>query len=333
MPSGKDFATAQELLRPTEACDVELGHGIRTLAQQLTPSHSLTSRRYAVWPIIRSHVDPPCVSYMQRQQHFDIAHLIQRVPPSYWGRGPPPRKYAQCNPIGMSTGQPATIRPMKTRRNAAEIQEIDWLIANLEKWENCIQHTVNSLNHSTSKTVNCCRFRASLISLLCMVSALKLFRPRRGTHPLFDGQLPDKLTRPQPVTYCTLCWRLTLRSEKMQQAKQPVPPDAGIRRLSNRYCAEHNPSDPRSRYWTDRLYREAFERELAALSDDHTVDMQQARKLAYERAHVRKPQPKRSLERHKKIRELLAKGMTQAEIARRLGVSRQAVGKVVRGNG
>ncbi|WP_228396942.1 helix-turn-helix domain-containing protein [Limnobaculum xujianqingii] len=165
-----------------------------------------------------------------------------------------------------------------------------------------------------------------------MVGALKLLRPHRGTHPRFDGRLPDKLTRPQPVTYCVLCWRLSLRSERMLQAKQPVPPDAGIRRLSDRYCAEHNPSDPRSRYWTDRRYKDAFERELALLLHDLAMDRQQARKLAYERAHVRKAPPKRSPLMHEKVRELVAQGITQAEIARRLGVSRQAVWKVVKRN-
>ncbi|WP_037587491.1 helix-turn-helix domain-containing protein [Stenoxybacter acetivorans] len=58
--------------------------------------------------------------------------------------------------------------------------------------------------------------------------------------------------------------------------------------------------------------------------------MEQARKLAYERAHTRKPQPKRSPAMHDKVRTLLAQGLTQAEIARRLGVSRQAVWKVAK---
>ena len=141
------------------------------------------------------------------------------------------------------------------------------------------------------------RFQASFFSLVHMVGALKLLRPHRGIHPRFDGRLPDKLIRPKPLIYCVLCRRLSLRSERMLQAKQTVPPDAGIRRLSDRYCAGHNPSDQRSRYWTDRRYKKAFERELTLLLIAPSLDIGQVRRRAYERVHIRKPQPKRSPER------------------------------------
>ena len=104
---------------------------------------------------------------------------------------------------------------------------------------------------------------------------------------------------------------MSLRSERMLEAKQHVPPDAGIRRLSNRYCAEHNPSDQRSRYWTDRQYKKAFERELALLLIAPSLDMGQVRRRAYERVYIRKPQLKRSPERQRAIKELLAQGLTQ----------------------
>lgn len=97
----------------------------------------------------------------------------------------------------------------------------------------------------------------------------------------------------------------------MLEAKQHVSPDAGIRRLSNRYCAEHNPSDQRSRYWTDRQYKKAFERELALLLIAPSLDMGQVRRRAYERVYIRKPQLKRSPERQRAIKELLAQGLTQ----------------------
>lgn len=61
--------------------------------------------------------------------------------------------------------------------------------------------------------------------------------------------------------------------------------------------------------------------------------MEQARKLAYERAHIRKPSPKRSPKTQQTIKALLAQGLNQSEIARGLGLSQQAVWKVVRGNG
>lgn len=185
--------------------------------------------------------------------------------------------------------------------------------------------TINSKHHR--------RFQSSFFSLVHMVGALKLLRPHRGIHPRFDGRLPNGLTRPQSVIYCVLCRQMSLRSERMLEAKQHVPADAGILRLSNRYCAEHNPCDQRSRYWTDRQYKKAFERELALLLIAPSLDMGQVRRRAYERVYIRKPQPKRSPERQRTIKELLAQGLNQSEIARRLGLSQQAVWKVVRGNG
>ena len=82
----------------------------------------------------------------------------------------------------------------------------------------------------------------------------------------------------------------------------------------------------------DRRYKDAFERELALLLIAPSLDMGQVRRRAYERVHIRKPQPKRSPERQKTIKELLDQGLTLSEIARRLGVSRQAIWKVVKGN-
>lgn len=48
MPLRMVFDRAQELLRPVDDCYLALGNGLCALARQLTSSHSLTSRRYAV---------------------------------------------------------------------------------------------------------------------------------------------------------------------------------------------------------------------------------------------------------------------------------------------
>lgn len=48
MPLRMVFDRAQELLRPVDDCYLALGNGLCALARQLTPSHSLTSRHYAV---------------------------------------------------------------------------------------------------------------------------------------------------------------------------------------------------------------------------------------------------------------------------------------------
>lgn len=327
MQSQDAFSRALMLLVPVIGCETLLAFGIQQLAKHLTPSHSLTSRRYAVWPLVHRYVDAPFERCLRHWHgHWD-ERLLQGALLSRWSRGPPPWRIEGNAASAMSTGPPLTKNPRRKTRSTTEVQEIDWQIANLEEWRQHLESAIALAGamDATERHV-CC---ASLISIQNLLTALQYFRPLRGGHPRFDGLLPDRLTRPQPVTYCALCWRLSLRSEKLGEGKSPIPPDAGVRRLSNRYCAVHNPSDPDSRYWTDRRYREGFERQLVLLRVDQGLGEVELRQLAYKRAHEPRPVIRHSSGLREKVQAMLVEGLSQAEIARRLGVSRQTVWKIV----
>src|SRR5699024_9079439 len=54
-------------------CDIHIAEGLRQLAKELTPSHSLISRRYSVWSNVRRYLDQPfddCITaYRGRWPH------------------------------------------------------------------------------------------------------------------------------------------------------------------------------------------------------------------------------------------------------------------------
>ena len=95
-----------------------------------------------------------------------------------------------------------------------------------------------------------------------------------------------------------------------------------------RYCTEHIPSSTNSCYRNDHRHRESFKEWLRILGAEKVIspsydptDQINIRKKAYDFSHAR------LTERRVKILKLYAMGLSQAEIARQLGITRQAVSK------
>lgn len=121
--------------------------------------------------------------------------------------------------------------------------------------------------------------------------------------------------------FCELCWRFTVAFDSYSEGEDK--PTGNIR-----YCAEHIPSSASSYYRNDHRHREKFEewlrilgaQKVLSLSSDPT-DQIHIRKKAYDFSHAK------LTERRIKILKLYAAGLSQAEIARQLGITRQAVSK------
>ncbi|WP_162884962.1 helix-turn-helix domain-containing protein [Pseudomonas syringae] len=111
--------------------------------------------------------------------------------------------------------------------------------------------------------------------------------------------------------------------------------------LSNRYCHVHKPGSPK--YHADLRYKAAFHHHLSALSRSgrsefafnflppSSADTQEIRKLAYDQVHsglhvVTTGEPS-SLGLREKVWLMHEEGISQSEMARRLGISRQAISK------
>ncbi|MCH4271784.1 hypothetical protein [Kerstersia gyiorum] len=130
--------------------------------------------------------------------------------------------------------------------------------------------------------------------------------------------------------FCELCWRKTMRA--VVEASEEGKRRGNAWKFSGRFCTEHNPSDPTSRYRVDHRYRQRFQDEvkrqweLVKLKEqpwgqvpDETVVRMQAFILA------RVPERTRADE----MRGMAQQGASKREIAVRFGVSRQAVHKVL----
>jgi predicted DNA-binding protein YlxM (UPF0122 family) len=183
------------------------------------------------------------------------------------------------------------------------------------------------------------RFISTMQTMRNLLSLLHHFRAGRGSDPfqVHDGvhpQLPDHKTRHQGQSFCELCWRPTMRSAGM--GRRSRTPDVRSRQLSNRFCAEHDPSDPKSRYRVDLRYKKVFQQEclfgtrLAALecpSPPSFESQEEHRRAAYKRAHSGlRPLSKANIPSLREQAWALAlQGVRQANIARQLGVSRQSV--------
>lgn len=121
--------------------------------------------------------------------------------------------------------------------------------------------------------------------------------------------------------FCELCWRFTVAFDSY--AKGEDKPTGNMR-----YCEEHLPSSTSSYYRNDHRHRENFEewlrilgaQKVLSLSSDPT-DQIHIRKKAYDFSHAK------LTERRINILKLYAKGLSQAQIARQLGITRQAVSK------
>lgn len=130
--------------------------------------------------------------------------------------------------------------------------------------------------------------------------------------------------------FCELCWRRSMRA--VAEASSNAKRKANAWKFSGRFCADHNPSDPASRYRVDHRYRQRFQDEVERQwklvkqkeppwkrqPDEASVRIQ-----AYVLVRVSKKT------RADEMREMAKQGASRKEIAEQFGVSRQAVHKIL----
>lgn len=170
-----------------------------------------------------------------------------------------------------------------------------------------------------------------------LLVALPCLRSRRELETL----------KKQSYSFCELCWKLSMRSALL--ASWPHE-GGGLTEnpfeLSNRFCADHDPCRPGTKYRTDLRYREEFRRELDALKKKgcsrYTVrftappgaDDFEIRKTAYDLVHSGMKRNRRNdgiaIGTCEVVYIELQSGLNQSQIAKKLGISRQAVSKAAK---
>ncbi|WP_259640340.1 helix-turn-helix domain-containing protein [Pseudomonas syringae] len=279
--------------------------------------------------------------------------------------------------------------------------EIDWQLLNLDRWDSNIKLAIRSLlDANDAPLAGAEPLCGALESVRDLFRLMRHFRPLR-TKALrdFDAAIDDR-TRPQDGGYCELCWRVSIRSSRLQElaaqhryevgeiarsgkcqlsaeeqdarlaqawglesSLQLSPSSTLISKaeaaklrlvferfrverivagnLSSRHCRVHKPGS--AKYHADLRYKAAFQRHLSALSRSgisefafnflppSSADTQEIRKVAYDQVHsglhvVTTGKPL-SHGLREKVWLMHEEGISQSEMARRLGISRQAISK------
>lgn len=343
----------------TNGCDPSVAKGVRRFFEEVTiscpdntgqrirhPSFSLTSRRYSIWAKLRDHVEAPLANSIRDYEGPWVSKLLTGFKVSTIGRTRPiwcidVDAWSKATSEGDSCDWDRILVPLQhaaTSQRRVTQSTPDRLVENINAWNENLLFVRRSASASVTAGDET-QFVATIETVRDLLTLLCQFRPKRGADPFstHDGvhpQLPDNKTRIQGETYCELCWRPSMRSAAM--GRRSRVPDIRSRQLSNRFCAEHDPSDPTSRYRADHRYKKAFQWEsllgtrsefLVKLAPPLNATQDEARKTAYDRVHARL----RSLNQPDKpsFREtawhLHQQGMRQADIARQLGTSRQSI--------
>lgn len=319
----RSLRRAAPTMRPISGCDPDTANAVARAWAGLTSAHTITSRRYSVWGLLRRHVDAPFRQFLLTYQgDWDSRHLAGFAPSLAW-KAPTDaaRAYAAEDPAASS------ILRKSLRESSSRADEF---VLAIEQWCECLRLSARSAEATQEPQ----QLLATLDTVRELLTALRRFRPEYGVTA--NGEmLADAVSRDAQHTFCELCWRESLRTKALRNAPKP-----SVSKLSSRFCRIHDPRDPKSRYRSDLRYRNAFVKELDALLGLHdssylvgfqpprSADEQEIRKTAYDLVHARlRPLGSSRPGQRERIAELAREGLSQAEISRRLGVSRQAVSK------
>ncbi len=349
MRRAENFTIHLQQLKALDQCDPGFAECIALFSAKLTSSHSLTSRRYSVWAEVRSILDEAFThaveSYSGAWQH----QLLGNMKLSCMGKSPPEWRadpvIIEC-PSGYDRTELRISKIDQLEVKTPDTMDVDWQVSNLRLWYTNLRYVIRSAQDAACDPYEpaCQRFCSTLDTAMRLLSVLAALRPGRSMY--FGDWLGDDRTRLQAASYCELCWRETMRWAALMNTEEgpgKFLPDSRWRKLSDRYCGIHDPSDPGSKYHSDLPYKQAFRRELEALRGrgrsgflfrfplPNGADTQELRKTAYDQVHSGLRPATASLHAEPGLREkvwvLHREGLHQAEIARRLGVSRQAVSK------
>lgn len=305
-------------------CDPELATALAQLAHEISPSHSITSRRFSVWSLVRRHIDQPFGKAIASLKHRAWGGLVGEFVPSLAWQPP------NLQVIELAT----TFREVALPRingSPEYTSRAESVVSAITQWDECLRLVGRRARISKGLS----HLVPALDAMRLLLARLMRLRPR-VERDVYGISVRDSLTRPDQYTFCELCWRESLRCAALNAGESKLR----ARRLTDRFCRHHDPRDPRSQYRVDIRYKEAFRQELDALLNveqsrfsfsfhaPRGADFQELRKTAYDLVHARlRTLSSKEPGFREQVATLLISGLNQSEVARRLGVSRQAVSK------
>lgn len=214
------------------------------LLDQITPNHSITSRRHSIATIIRSELDGEIERVIHAYRMERAVEVLSGFRLSYsWLR----------SPEGLAA-------PAENLHAVAA--------ANLRasQWRGVLKDAVRDAQKraAAAPSEKLSRFSQTMDSVIELIDVLSSLKPsythEGGAH---GKRILLKALRGQQ-RYCELCWRPTMFSVPGSLS------DANDRRLgvSRRFCADHDPQSAASNYRRDLAHKEAFASEVQRLGEN-----------------------------------------------------------------
>lgn len=211
--------------------DQRLANGIRRCIAQITPQHSVTSRRHAISTLIKAELDAEIdrvIGGYRRSWSWPLldGFCLSRA----W----------LCHPNG--SPEPAPDMTSLARANHCAAQ-----------WRARLRRAIHSAyarepDHTRKDLTKFC---GTLDSVMALIDAFSALHPAVTHGPMGRVSLQ---AMGHGVEYCELCWRKT---EWFTHGHQR---DASDRSLgwSRRFCSEHNPKTSASNYRRDLQYKQRY---------------------------------------------------------------------------
>lgn len=299
-------------------CNEQIAKAVRDFDEACLPSYTIASKRWSVWRLLNEHIKPVVLKEFEDAQ-----------PGSY----------------------------------------TSWLDAGLTHWMRYDRsgRLADQQLKRLHRAVND-RLKPSVETLRNLVHFVVGLQPKREipdeVPPLKGAPRRNRLHRLDSEPYCELCWRLSQRSEAIEREEPTYqePPEGGARTmwLSDRFCSHHDPKNPRSDYRRDLRYRAGLESAMRSLRQAINTNAELHAAIARDDPNSIWPPDLRRLDLANKVYtafsplvmrlrwhayqiarhrpadstisavQLARRGHHQAEIARRLGLTPQAVSKALR---
>jgi hypothetical protein len=298
----------ETLIGKLEECDPAVAAGIRDFTQAVTCAHTVHSKRYSIFSLIRENVEPVLSAYLRNHRRQLISYEI--------------RVLVRAQSTGLANEIKRAMRNLEDSGLAdamqTDMRKFEDLLrcyiapAWCTQWDENFQATLESVRYL-------CEFCEGAVSIRRVnKSTIKGGETRKTVRPVFD---------PSQSPYCELCYRLC-QSEDQNKSPSDV-------RVSMRFCIEHDPGSANSQYRTDLNHRKNFHAKLREINAEFPwqpekwihlagdLDQASIRRYAYEFVHAR------PVDDRLKVIQLSNEGHTNVEIAKILGISRQMVHKIL----
>jgi len=298
-----------------EGCSSIIEDAVGNFSAQWAP-YSARSKRYSIFRLLREIIDPAVMTYSNQLQ------------PTHQG---------------LAVGIPG----FGTNLGIADLSRACGFIAVERSMRDALRRFLSFSDDET--------FVATIETLIELVVRCAEKQPRKSKAKDHESLNAQRRARP----HCAFCGNPTELVAYLDDSVWPSLGDVDATfalRLSNRYCSEHRPSANgawNASYKRAMRSRAQFETELARLSKqscrvavplantgDRLVDQYVWNYVGHLalypdehselRAHARRLVDAKLTDRKKQIAMLHALGHNQSEVARQLGISRQAVSKALK---